>query len=87
MHFLQIDCTSSHLQLGKVSNFFIETLIFGDLFLKKAINFRGAGALARGKNGGTRTGKNNGVRRISLFYSSLGAGYAPCDARKTQKYN
>lgn len=40
--------------------------------------------LARGKNREKGIGKNKGVQWCSLFYSSLGAGYTPCDARRNR---
>jgi len=70
--------------LDKVSNFSNETLIFPD-FLKNNSDlfwWRRDEILARGKNRGKRIGENKGVRRFSLFYSSLGAGYAPRNERR-----
>jgi len=74
--------------LSKVSNFFNETLIFGD-FLKKKCRFifvAQGEVLARGKNGGKRIGKNKGVRRFSLFSSSLGVGYALCATQMNRHF-
>jgi hypothetical protein len=41
--------------------------------------------LARGKNRGKRIGENKVVQRFSLFYSFLGAEYAPRDVRRKIK--
>jgi hypothetical protein len=62
-------------------------LIFADFFKKKCrlISWRRDEILARGKNRGKRIGENKGVLQFSLFYSSLGSGYAPHDVRREIK--
>ncbi len=70
----KVDDTDTY-NWAKFQIFLIICKFFAIFESKNADSFswRRGEILAREKNGGKRMGKNKGVRRFSLFYSSLGA--------------
>jgi hypothetical protein len=75
------------LKMLSINKWLNETLIFANFLRKKCrLIFLAQGQTSSpGKNRGKRIGENEGVQWFSLFYSSLGAGYAPRDVRRQIK--
>ncbi len=78
----------NHLQLGKVSNFFNETLIFCDFLITFLCFFsrRMERILPRGKNRRGKTARPLCSSLFSFLHSSPGQGFFPCTTKSSRPF-